>query len=64
MDSTLLNGALDLGESKGDHYYMLDITAKATTFATGKGEVENTSNMRVIARERNDDIRAVSLELY
>ena len=64
VDSTQLNGALDLGESSGDHYYMLDITAKATTYATGKGEVETVSNMRVLVRERNDDIRAVTLELY
>ncbi len=60
VDSSQLNGALDLG----DNYYMLDITANSTTFAIGKGEVKNVSNMRVIVRERNDDVRAICLELY
>ena len=60
VDSSQLNGALDLG----DNYYMLDITANSTTFAIGKGEVKNVSNMRVIVRDRNDDIRAICLELY
>ena len=60
MDDARLNGALDLG----DNFYILDITAAATTFANGKGSVENVSNMRVIVRERNDDIRAITLELY
>jgi hypothetical protein len=60
IDSTQLNGALDLGEG----FYILDISAVATTYEKGKGEVENVSNMRVIVRERNDDIRAISLELY
>ena len=41
-----------------------DITADATTFVPGKGEVEDTSNMRVIVVDTNDDIRAISLELY
>ena len=60
VDDARLNGALDLG----DNFYILDITAAATTFANGKGSVENVSNMRVIVRERNDDIRAITLELY
>ena len=60
VNSSQLNGALDLG----DNYYMLDMTSSATTFAIGKGEVENISNMRVIVRERNDDVRALMLELY
>ena len=60
VDSAQLNGALDLGE----HYYICDISSIATTFETGKGEVESVSNMRVIVRERNDDVRAIALELY
>jgi hypothetical protein len=60
VDSARLNGALDLGE----HYYICDISSIATTFETGKGEVESVSNMRVIVRERNDDVRAIALELY
>lgn len=60
VDDARLNGALDLGEN----FYILDITAAATTYANGKGTVENVSNMRVIVRERNDDIRAITLELY
>ena len=60
VDDARLNGALDLG----DNFYILDITAAATTFANGMGAVENVSNMRVIVRERNDDIRAITLELY
>ena len=60
IQSAQLNGALALG----DHYYLLDITSVATTYTNGKGEVESTSNMRVVAREKNDDVRALSLELY
>ena len=60
VESATLNGALALG----DNYYILDITSVATTFASGKGETESVSNMRVIARERNDDIRAIFLEFY
>ncbi|MBQ9687119.1 MAG: hypothetical protein IJV41_11370 [Oscillospiraceae bacterium] len=60
VDSSTLNGALNLG----DGFYLCDITATATTFAMGHGEVETVSNMRVIVREENDDIRAISLELY
>ena len=60
VDSARLNGALDLGE----HYYICDISSIATTFETGKGEVESVSNMRVIVRERNEDVRAIALELY
>ena len=60
VESATLNGALALG----DNYYILDITSVSTTFASGKGETENVSNMRVIVRERNDDIRAIFLEFY
>jgi len=60
VDAATLNGALNLG----DGFYICDITAEATTFSKGKGEVKNTNNMRVIVRERNDDIRAITLELY
>jgi len=60
VDSATLNGALSLG----DGFYILDITAEATTAEKGKGETKNTTNMRVIVRERNDDIRAITLELY
>ena len=60
VDSARLNGALDLGE----RYYICDISSVATTYETGKGEVESVSNMRVIVRERNDDVRAIALELY
>ena len=60
VDFAQLNGALALG----DNYYVCDISAVATTYEAGKGEVENVSNMRVIARERNNDIRAITLELY
>ena len=60
VDSATLNGALSLG----DGFYILDISAEATTSEKGKGETKNTTNMRVIVRERNDDIRAITLELY
>lgn len=60
VESAQLNGALALG----DNYYILDITTVATTYTKGKGEVENVTNMRIIVRERNDDIRAIFLELY
>ena len=60
VNSSTLNSALDLG----DGFYLCDITATATTFAMGHGEVVTVSNMRVIVRDQNDDIRAISLELY
>lgn len=60
IDSAQLNGAIALG----DRFYILDITSAATTFETGKGQVETVNNMRVIVRERNDDVRALFLELY
>ncbi len=55
-----LNGAIDLGEG----FYILDITAVASTYTAGKGEQESTTSMLVVVRERNDDIRAITLELY
>ena len=60
VNSTVLNNATAIG----DGFYICDITANATTFVPGKGEVEDTSNMRVIVVDTNDDIRAISLELY
>ena len=60
VESAQLNGALDLG----DHFYICDMSAVTKTYAKGKGETENASNMRVIVRERNDDVRAITLELY
>ena len=60
VESAQLNGALALG----DNFYICDITSVATTFTEGKGETESVSNMRVIVRERNDDIRALALEFY
>ena len=60
VESAVLNGALDLGEN----FYVCDMTAVVKTYENGKGETKNTSNMRVIVRERNDDVRAITLELY
>ena len=60
VDSTVLNNATAIG----DGFYICDISADATTFVPGKGEVVDTSNMRVIVVDTNDDIRAISLELY
>lgn len=60
MDSCTLNGATSLG----DGYYMCDITAVTTILYPGKGEVQNTNNMRVIVIDTSDDIRAISLEMY
>lgn len=60
VDSSTLNSALSLG----DGCYVLDISADTTTFVHGKGEIKNTNNMRVMCVKKNDDIRAISLELY
>lgn len=60
VNSTVLNSAISLG----DGFYMCDISANATTFAYGHGEVENESNMRVIVEENENGIEAISLELY
>ncbi len=60
VDSTRLNGALSLGEG----FYLCDISATATTFAMGHGEVQTVNNMRVIVMEQEDDIRAIHLKLY
>lgn len=60
LKSAVLNGALELG----DGYYMCDITAVTTIAYPGKGEVENTNNMRVICVNEDDDILAISQEMY
>ena len=60
VDSSQLNGALALGEG----FYLCDISATATTFAMGHGEVETVNNMRVIVLDRNNDVRAIHLKLY
>ena len=60
VNSVTLNSALSLG----DGFYMCDISAVATTFALGHGEVENNSNMRVIVTDMEGTIKAISLELY
>ena len=60
MNSCTLNGALDLGGG----YYMCDITAVTNITYPGKGNVENSNNMRVICIDTSDDIRAVSHESY
>ncbi len=60
VNSTVLNSATSLG----DGFYICDITSEATTYVPGKGEVNDTSNMRVIVVDTNDDVRAISLELY
>ena len=60
VDSTQLNGALYLGEG----FYLCDISATATTFAMGHGEVQTVNNMRVVVLERDGDIRAIHLKLY
>ncbi|MCR5575956.1 MAG: hypothetical protein K6F56_02985 [Oscillospiraceae bacterium] len=60
VDSSRLNGALSLGGG----FYVCDMTATATTFAMGKGQEVNVSNMRVFVEKKNDDVRAIALELY
>lgn len=60
VDSSQLNGALALGEG----FYLCDISATATTFAIGHGEVQTVNNMRVIVLEKNNDVRAIHLKLY
>jgi len=60
VNSTTLNGALDLG----DGFYMLDMSATTTIFYPGKGEVVNDHNMKVIVIDNGVDIRAISQELY
>lgn len=60
VDSARLNSALSLGGG----FYVCDLTASATTFAMGKGQERSVSNMRVIVEKKNDDVRAIALELY
>lgn len=60
MDSCVLNSALALG----DGYFLCDITADTTIYFDTKGEIQNTNNMRVVAVNKDDDIRAVVLEMY
>ena len=60
VNSSTLNSALSLG----DGYYLCDISSSATTFAYGHGEVESISNMRVIAVDDGNRVKAISLELY
>ena len=60
VDSSRLNGALSLGGG----FYVCDMTATAKTFSMGKGQEWTVSNMRVIVEKKNDDVRALALELY
>lgn len=60
VTSAVLNSALYLGSG----CYSCDITATATTYALGKGEVDTTSNMRVIVYDTGSSIKAITLELY
>lgn len=63
VDSSKLNGAVDLG----DGFYLLDVSASTTIYYPGKGEtgeVQNDQNMKIIVKETAGDIRAISLELY
>lgn len=60
VSSAVLNGATDLG----DGFYVIDITAEATSLSTGHGEQTNTNNMKVIVSDTGSDIRAITLELY
>lgn len=60
IDSIKLNNAVELG----DNYFLLDISTQSTTNHTGKGNVINEANMKVIAYNNNGDIRAMSLEFY
>ena len=60
VEPTRLNGAIALG----DGFYVCDMTAMATTFSMGKGQELTVSNMRVLVENRDDDVRALALELY
>lgn len=60
VESSVLNSALNLGGG----CYLLDITAQASTYAIGKGQQNSTVNMRVLVIKKNDDVRAVTLDLY
>ena len=60
VDSSRLNGALSLGGG----FYVCDMTATATTFTMGKGQETTVNNMRVIVEKKNDDVRALALEIY
>ena len=60
VDTSRLNGALALGGG----FYVCDMTATAKTFSMGKGQEWTVSNMRVIVEKKNDDVRALALELY
>ena len=60
VDTSRLNGALALGGG----FYVCDMTARASTFTMGKGQEWTVSNMRVIVEKKNDDVRALALELY
>ena len=60
VDTSRLNGALALGGG----FYVCDMTARASTFSMGKGQEWTVSNMRVIVEKKNDDVRALALELY
>lgn len=60
VDASRLNGAISLGGG----FYACDISAVATTFTMGKGQESIITNMRVIVERKNDDVRALALELY
>lgn len=63
VDSTTLNGAVQLG----DGFYLVDVSATTTVTYPGKsdtGEVSNDQSMKIIVKETADEIRAISLDKY
>lgn len=57
LDSYALTDAIELG----DGFYVCYITADSTTFTTGKGELKNTSNLKVLVIDDGSTIKAVSM---
>ncbi len=60
VDSVTVNSVLELT----DGYSVVDVTAVAGTFYIGKGELSDTSNIKVMVYDDGQQLWAESLELY
>ncbi len=60
IDNVTVNGAIDLG----DGFYVLDMSTQTTTLQPGKGEINDTHNMKIVVEDSANELRAHMLELY
>ena len=56
----IVNSVLELT----DGYSVIDVTGNSNTYYYGKGELENSSNMKIMVYDDGERLWAESMELY